>query len=536
MSFGADATGVNPSNLAMQSAISSLNGNAGVINLPAGTFLFTSSIILPDSVILRGAGSTSTLLQFNLNGTGDLIRIAGSAQLKNSRLISSSIKDSSFVEITNPSNFSIGDYFRIYQNDSSIVTSSWAYNSVGQIMHITSIVGNRVYFNGVLRKNYLLSDSCKFEKCNMKKSIGIECMKIERLDASVGQTTNIAFDYAADCWVSGIESYNCNFGHLVFSKCTNCYVYGNYFHHAFAYGGNGQGYGVVLQYTSGECLVENNVFNHLRHSMLLQAGANGNVCAFNYSLDTYWTSFPSNSAGDIVLHGNYIFMNLFEENIVQNIVIDASHGINGPYNTFFRNRAELYGIVMSTNPSSDNQNYIGNEITNSSFPYGQYSLTGIGNFEFGNNKQGTCIPSNTSAITDISYYYTGTPWFLTSNYSYPTIGYSNSLNANSIPAKDRYSSGNFTLCSNILTEATNTKQNKSIALFPNPANDVLFVQSDYGSALTFSIYNSEGKLVDSGDLLHESKIDLTALTNGIYFITFSKSTQAVSSQKFILNR
>lgn len=168
----------------------------------------------------------------------------------------------------------------------------------------------------------------------MRKSVGLECLKINRLDASVGQTTNIAFDFAVDCWVTGVESNNCNFGHLVFTKSTNCYVYGNYFHDAFAYGGGGQAYGVVLQYTSGECLIENNIFKHLRHSMLVQAGANGNVCAFNYSLDPNWTSFPSNSAGDIVMHGNYVFMNLIEENICQNIVVDASHGINGPYNTF----------------------------------------------------------------------------------------------------------------------------------------------------------------------------------------------------------
>ena len=65
--------------------------------------------------------------------------------------------------------------------------------------------------------------------------------------------------------------------------------------------------------------------------------------------DPFWTGtvLPSDAAGDLVLHGNYPYANLFEGNILQNLVVDDSHGLNGPYNTFFRNRADNYGIVMS---------------------------------------------------------------------------------------------------------------------------------------------------------------------------------------------
>jgi hypothetical protein len=95
-------------------------------------------------------------------------------------------------------------------------------------------------------------------------------------------------------------------------------------------GGGGKGYGIMVQNTSGDCLIENNIFRHLRHSMILQAGSNGNVFGYNYSIDPYWTevSLPSNAAGDIVLHGNYVYANLFEGNLGQQIVIDDSHGIN----------------------------------------------------------------------------------------------------------------------------------------------------------------------------------------------------------------
>ena len=92
----------------------------------------------------------------------------------------------------------------------------------------------------------------------------------------------------------------------------------------------------MLHFTTNECLVEDNIFNHLRHSMILQAGANGNIFSYNYSYDPYWTGvfFPANSAGEIVLHGNWPYANLFEGNDVGNIVIDNSHDANGPHNTF----------------------------------------------------------------------------------------------------------------------------------------------------------------------------------------------------------
>jgi len=91
--------------------------------------------------------------------------------------------------------------------------------------------------------------------------------------------------------------------------------------------------------------------------VLLQSGANGNVISYNYSLNPNQSdSPPANGAGDLVLHGNYPFANLFEGNICQNVMIDASHGINGPYNTFFRNRVQLYGIIMSPSPATDSMN------------------------------------------------------------------------------------------------------------------------------------------------------------------------------------
>ena len=62
MNFGAHADGVSDDVQSVNAAIASLNGRLGVVYFPAGNYLLASEINLPDSVIIRGAGSTSTFI------------------------------------------------------------------------------------------------------------------------------------------------------------------------------------------------------------------------------------------------------------------------------------------------------------------------------------------------------------------------------------------------------------------------------------------------------------------------------------------
>ena len=85
---------------------------------------------------------------------------------------------------------------------------------------------------------------------------------------------------------------------------------------------------------------------------------------------------------------------------------------NGPLNTFFRNRAESYGIYMSDRAAS-NQNFVGNEVFTESlsllFNPSGYRLVGGGHFEYGNRLSGTRVqPPGTTNLTDCSYYLTNT--------------------------------------------------------------------------------------------------------------------------------
>ncbi|MFN8295863.1 MAG: glycosyl hydrolase family 28-related protein [Chitinophagales bacterium] len=410
--FGAKTDNSTDNSIALQNAIKSLNGTPGIIEIPSGIFLLKKTISIPSNVLLKGQGSDKTVLNFNLNGNGDLFSIQGSVTNTSSPILSGTTKDSKTINVANPTGFAINDYVLIKQTANNLLASNWAYNYFFQIAKITKIKGNEITFEKPLRLDYLLTNNPVLQKINPVQNVGIESLKIKRSDATSGQTSNTFFNYATNCWIKGVEFENCNYAHITLQSSANITISGNYLHDAFDYGSGGKGYGVVLQFGASDNFIYDNIAKHLRHSFLLQAAANGNVIAYNYSYDPYWTEswLPNSSAGDIVLHGNYPYANLIEGNIIQNLVIDNSHGINGPFNTFFRNRIENYGIVMNGN-SGNNMNFIANEITGLGILKGLYNISG-NHTEIANNIKGDLQSGNVTEFSLISKNYTskiGTP-------------------------------------------------------------------------------------------------------------------------------
>src|SRR4029078_3990435 len=122
-------------------------------------------------------------------------------------------------------------------------------------------------------------------------------------------------------------------------------ISGCYFHDSYLYdGASTHGYGIVVYTHACANKIEDNIFRMLRHAMICKQGANGNVFGYNYSRETNRSEAIADYAADICLHGHYAFANLYEGNIVQNLQIDQAWGPSGPYNTFFRNKVENYGI------------------------------------------------------------------------------------------------------------------------------------------------------------------------------------------------
>lgn len=532
---GGNNSGLVSNNVALNVLLNSIGSNGAIIYFPAGEYLFTSTINLKSNIVFRGENSSNTIFNFNLQGANDLITIKGNQTNIESNFSSSSFKDSNNIQVENSSAFLVNDYIRIIDNDLDKITSTWAESSTGQIAKIQSINGNTITLKSILRRDYLLTNTPKIVKINTINNVGIENITINRIDATTTQTSNIRIAYASNCNINCIKSFNCNFSHIELNYSTNCKIEGSYFQDAFAYGGNGQGYGVVLQFATGECLVYNNIFKHLRHSILFQAGSNGNIASYNYSRDPYWTESISNAAGDLVLHGNYPYLNLIEGNIMQNIVIDNSHGINGPYNTFLRNRGELYGIFMNSG-AGNSQNFISNEVTNTGFLLGLYVITGTDHFEYGNNIKGTIYASGTTATTANSFYLTNTPDFYNLNSVFPPIGTISNYNTYINESKTRYNSNTLTQCSSISLSIDEVVNNElQIMLFPNPTSNLITlfpVEENY----EIKIVNAEGKLTNASIITRENKlceISVKTLVKGVYYAIISDSKTTFKSIKFI---
>ncbi len=521
-SAGGISDGKTPNDALIQELIEQNADHPFVIFFPAGIFHFSQSIALPSNCILRGESADSSILQFDLGEADHLIKVQGFAQQNPSLLAASVSKGASYIRIKEPEAFQIGDYIKIFAQDSALITSSWAQYSTGQLVQIKGILKDSLFLSHPLRKDFSLENSARIIGFSPKTQVGIEQLQILRLDTTDSQTSNIHFEYAANCWLSCVKSRFCNFAHVELKHSLQIAISGSQFEQAHNYGNGGKAYGIMLHFATSSALVFDNSFRKLRHALILQAGANGNVIAYNYSSEPYWTevNLPFDSAGDLVLHGNYPYANLLEGNVVQNIVIDNSHGINGPYNTFFRNRAELYGIFMNQDPSSDQQNFIGNEVTNQGLFLGNYILEGKDHFELANNIQGEIKPRGDQTLQEKSLFLLeGGSWFQQPNHL-PPIGSPNELNTHQIEAQKRALANLSTACSSpLLSTAISTVKNdhQTYYLLSNSQTNRLSVHRRYNSKeiTHIKLYSLSGKLLQQSE---GTSVDTEGLSQGIYIV------------------
>jgi hypothetical protein len=532
--FGAFGDGVANDQPAIQSAINSLNGRLGTIYFPSGVYLLTDPLNLSDSVLLKGNSADSSTLLFSFGQrvlnciniqkgqTEDFTPIDGGFE-----------KDSPWIQVANPSGFNVGQTIEIREENGSwnSVPISWADYSVGQITRVVDIIGDKLFLESPLRIDYLPELNPQVRPINPIENVGVECLKIKRADApDEGAGANIFFSFASNCVVRGVESDSSVASHVNVNSCLNLVIEGCYFHDAFTFDGTGmRGYGVTFSMHSSECLVQNNIFKKLRHAMMVKTGSNGNVIAYNYSIEPFRSEQINDFSGDISAHGHFAYANLFEGNIVQNIIIDHYWGPSGPYNTFFRNRAELYGIVMTSSDllMTNQQNFVGNEVTNTDLLYGFYFLTGADHFEFGNNVKGTIIPSGTTHLPDSSYYLHKKPAFWDNN-PWPSIGVPTVPDSGTIPARERFILGKeITVCS---TDSTTTKLPEHadefpLRVWPNPLVSHLYVFTSGSGRYDFQLMTIQGQIVFEKSFNMEPfstvRIDLpNSIYSGYYIAKF----------------
>ncbi|MFP4014571.1 MAG: glycosyl hydrolase family 28-related protein [Chitinispirillaceae bacterium] len=365
---GADPTGSSDSRQAFIAAIETLPEMGGVVLIPEGTYLVTNTItVSKDNVIFRGEGIGKTRLLHDHSGLCFETITYKRGQWQN---FTDFQKGTNTVTVDNGSAFTVGQFAEIMQDNDPVLmytesnwNQSWAEGAVGQLFEVTEISGDQITFRSPIHYEVRSDLNPQIRPQGFVTGVGFENFYIERL-----QTGNSTFQFknAAYCWIRGIESYHTRKSHVTNNTTLGCEFRDSYFHHSFSYGGGGSGYGVEFGYHCTDGLCENNVFDSLRHSMMVHVGAVGCVFGYNYSINPVQGDGETDLnqgwiPADISLHGHYGQMNLFEGNVVQEIGISDYWGPMGPGNTFLRNVVEGQGIFLYDH--SHSQNLVGNVST-----------------------------------------------------------------------------------------------------------------------------------------------------------------------------
>lgn len=375
LSPGASASQIN-------SAIASCPSNQ-VVFLNAGTYNLSSGIDFGgnDNVTLRGAGPSKTFLVFSgdtgCNGLGADICIAGSNSWQggaenSANWTSGYSAGTTQITLSNASNLHPGSSFIVLDqlDDSSDAGSVFVCGAQGlcstegpggagrsnrsqqQLVTVTAVSGNTVTISpGLYMSNWRASQSPgAWWASQVASGDGVEDMSLDHTNSN--DTSGIGFNNASNSWVKNVRSITPNRNHVWLYIATHITVEDSYF-----YGtknGSTESYGVE-PYQSSDCLIENNILQHIASPILPAGPDSGNVYAYNYTIDDYYPVSPGWMMDAYQPHGAGENMTLLEGNELDGVRSDAIHGTRD-FLTLFRNR-----ILGSQSGANNNMKVIGIE-------------------------------------------------------------------------------------------------------------------------------------------------------------------------------
>ncbi|MFC1727437.1 glycosyl hydrolase family 28-related protein [Patescibacteria group bacterium] len=466
LDYGANGQDQNDDTQAIKSAIAAAEPYTAVI-IPAGTYYLSSSITIGKSnIAIRGEGYQRTRLIYT-TWTSKLFEYSSGWGCSNwVDITGSTNKGSVSVTVASASQFQVGDYAIIRQDNDPAVfqcgykgCASWGNRAMGQVLEVSQVSGDTLTFRKPLYLDLKTSLNPQICDNRMVERSGVEDLYVER-PSPTGYGSNFQFHDAAYCWLKNVWSEKTYTAHVFMDTSIGNEIRGNYFNSSYAHGSGGQGYGIRAEMQSTDNLIEDNIFNHLRHSIVVDLGSSGNVFGYNYSRNPYTSQSPTWLSTDALSHGYYPSQNLFEGNIAQQGMMDNVWGTNGP-TTLFRNRFEKDLDNIDANISSpDNfgfieikennpyHNLIGNELGYEGGPGASNpielsssiasTITEACNYAYQNH----AFWGSNDCSMPASYYLAGKPAFL-GGLPWPPLGGDIAPNNNIIPAKQRYLDGSF---------------------------------------------------------------------------------------------
>lgn len=439
--------------------IKSLDPTPSAVNMymlyfPPGGYLIDKQISLPGFVILKGAGGDfdlplQTHFHFNLGIEYAHPCISMSHEkngLEDIYIIDDTPYTPSIAVYSTPLYFLNGSLSYGVTGATSMFTSvvgkcsgygsvslnygvfiCGAYLESGIAYNVTTTFSNTFESISVTHVSYamgedkLIGNKHQFKTDEIVDKKNSEPSIVKAPDAYYQNTISIS---GVNNWVRGVESGTTRKYHIYIGGGEHNTISGCYIHHAVDYSDNGgRGYGVCLSGTAKFNRIEDNIFEHLRHSMVLQGDAERNVFGYNFSRDVYaFNGGFSYNAADLLLHGKAgnantgPKTNLLEGNYTERIQIDDVHEYNGPFNTFFRNFAmttfQIKYVPSNVQKFQYKQNVIGSRMepkgsTKSRIQQEGYSQYWVDNPNYMN------IPDMYASYyydTKPDFYYQSLPW------------------------------------------------------------------------------------------------------------------------------
>jgi hypothetical protein len=318
-----------------------------VVQLQAGTYTIDAQIQISKGVTLRGASVDTTIL--DCTASWHCVQMGDFPSAPSGINVTANVaKDATTITVASTTGLAVDDYIAIDQlNDGTeVVNDDTAFGAgecrsgagtrcLGQIVKITAINSLVLTVTPSIHHAYTAGalDPEVWEVTGVTTNAGLEDLTITRSNDPDGGYNNIKMIACSGCWVENIVSDTPDDWHVDIDRSIWAEIRDSY----FGFGTentSGSAYGVVSNLFATDGLIENNIFEHLRHGMLVQNGATGNVYGYNYSFDCYqgedWL------ATDINSHGSHTAFNLWEGNSGCKVYGDNAHG-SSSYNTVYRN-------------------------------------------------------------------------------------------------------------------------------------------------------------------------------------------------------
>lgn len=343
----------------INSALSGCPSNQ-VVQLAAGTYNMAGSIVVPNGVVLRGAGMSNTIIVFTSGGISvaniNMYNALRSGSYSGGGLANwtagYSQNTSNLTFSTTSPGLAAGNYVYLDQTDDSYFVNNFgdagpaggvrdATHTMCQFTKVTAVSGNTVTIWPPIAATWF-SGSLNPGAIWIGQSAWISRVGIENLTVDGTATTGIGgiasiidMESVHDCWVKGVKSINSPNVHVLFGfgafRCElrDSYLYGTQ-------NATSQSYGIDLMWASS-CLCENNVFEKLVGAILPHGSPSCNVFTYNYVTNEWYTSSANFLMSGIQPHQSHSYMELYEGNHFMKYTSDFLHGSHS-HEFLFRNR------------------------------------------------------------------------------------------------------------------------------------------------------------------------------------------------------